>query len=124
MSEGWIGTQLDRPKLDEKRRLARVREIDDEGDRKGMERQAWREELTWLEECLQAKLELAPLRQQLEEMCEGIDIGLDHLSFEEKREVLQVFGLRVRVREDRSYEWFGALPAICEIFPTPRSWKG
>jgi len=95
LSEDWTGTQLDRPKLDE-------RKIDDEVDRIRTERQAWREELAKLEERLQAQLELVPLRQQFEEMCEGIDTGLDHLSFEEKREVLQAFGLRVRVREDRS----------------------
>ena len=94
LSEGWTGTRLDRPKLDE-------RKIDDEVDRIGTERQARSEELAKLEECLQAKLQLAAQRQQLEEMWERIDTGFDHLSFEEKREVLQAFGLRVRVREDR-----------------------
>lgn len=89
-----------------------------------MERQAWREELARLEERLQANLELTAQSQQLEGMCERMDRGVDHLSFEEKCGLLQAFGLKVRVREDHSYEWFGALPAICQIFPTSGSWKG
>lgn len=100
------------------------RKIDDEVDRIRTERKAWEEELARLEERLQAKVELAAHRHQLGEMCERIETRLDTLSFAEKREVLQAFGLRVCVREDRSYQCFGALPLVCEVFPTLRSWGG
>ena len=63
--------------------------VDDEADRIRTEREAWKEELARLEE-------------QLEEICQTIGTRLDELSFEGRRDILEAFGLRVRVKLDRS----------------------
>ena len=97
-----------------------ARKIEEEIDRIKTERQAWEQELGELNERLQAKLELTAQAQRLEDICQAIGSELSAPSFERKREILEAFGLRVRLRKDGSYECFGAIPAICEALPSPR----
>lgn len=95
-----------------------ARKIDEEVERIRTEREAWGRELAELSGRLQAKLQLTAQVRELEEMCRSMGSELDSPSFERKREILEALGLRVHLKEDRSYQCFGALPAICEMLPT------
>lgn len=61
--------------------------------------------------------------QRLEDICQAIGSELTDPSFERKREILEAFGLRVRLRKDSSYECFGAIPGICQLLPAPLPWS-
>jgi len=101
------------------------REIDDEVEALRRQQEAWESELAKLEDQLRTRREVAGQVAEIEKLSKTVSGRLNHLSFQEKRDLLERLPFCVTIQDDQ--ETFacsiGAREPICKWFPTPSGWE-